>query len=84
MAPVVNDEMPMRLEGVVHTEGVNAALLPGEDAQCALQMQYTYNQREAQKPPTHRSKEAGRSFEEVQAKLELSLVIGVITQKEEK
>lgn len=47
VAPVVKDELPMRLEGVVYTEGPpRNSLGERHSPSCALQMQYTYNQRE--------------------------------------
>ena len=47
VAPVVKDELPMRLEGVVHTEGPRNSLGEHHSPTCGgLQMQYTYNQRE--------------------------------------
>jgi len=70
VAPVVKDELPMTLEGVVHTARNSERNSPS----CA--MQYLYNQREVQALPL---RNGGRSFEEAQAKMEMSLVIGVTT-----
>lgn len=68
----------MRLEGVVHTEGPRNSIGERNSPSRGLQMQYLYNQREVQQKALP-LRNGGRSFEEAQAKMEMSIVIGVVT-----